>query len=296
MSGSISVVSFEHRDVVVSWNFLRNRNCCCGINNCDDFLNRTRNKSFVFLTTKMQLAVKTDTGKLRDRNEDLYYYNTQLQLFAIADGMSGHERGDVASCIAIEVIREWAENQASPQIDLGPMKRLGVLKGLAEEANQRIYRSTEPSEGGRGMGTTLTAGFITFSYLAYVHVGDSRLYVLRDERLIQITTDDSFVQKMIEKGEITPEEARVHAKRNIIIQAIGLNETVAVNTDAYPFAPGDIVLACTDGLHDLIIDDREIADIILEAADLDTACENLVNKALDYGGTDNVTVLLIAVD
>ena len=244
----------------------------------------------------MQFVAKTDTGKLRERNEDLYYFDAQLQLFAIADGMGGHERGDIASRIALEVIQEWVETQASPQIDLGPMKRLGVLRDLAEAANRRIYTSTESRNKVRGMGTTLTAGFITFSYLAYVHVGDSRLYVLRDEKLTQITTDDSFVEKMVKNGEITPEEGRVHEKRNIITQAIGLKSTVAVSADAYPLVPGDIVLACTDGLHDLIIDDNEIADIISAASDLEEASENLVNKALDYGGTDNVTVLLVAVD
>ena len=244
----------------------------------------------------MQFAIRTDTGKLRDRNEDLYYFDTQLQLFAIADGMSGHERGDIASRIALEVIQEWAETQASPQSDLGPMKRLGVLSELAEEANQRIYTSAESQDKGRGMGTTLIAGFVTFSYLAYVHVGDSRLYVLRDETLTQITTDDSIVQKMVEKGEITPEEGRVHEKRNLITQAIGLKPEVTVNADAYPLVPGDIVLACTDGLHDLIINDNEIAEIILSASGIEEASENLISKALDYGGTDNVTVLLVAVD
>ena len=269
----------------------------------DTFQNIARSDSSYFLNhkqlgryKKMQFAVKTDTGKIRDRNEDLYYFDAQLQLFAIADGMGGHERGDIASRIALEVIKEWVETQASPQIDLGPMKRLGVLRDLAEEANQRIYTSAESQNTGRGMGTTLIAGFITFSYLAYVHVGDSRLYVLRDERLTQITIDDSFVQKMVKKGEITPEEGRVHEKRNIITQAIGLKQTVTVNADAYPLVPGDIVLACTDGLHDLIINDNEIADIILAASDLKEASDNLVNTALDYGGTDNVTVLLVAVD
>jgi protein phosphatase len=101
---------------------------------------------------------------------------------------------------------------------------------------------------------------------------------------------------MVEKGEITPEEGRVHEKRNIITQAIGLKSAVTVNADAYPLVPGDIVLACTDGLHDLIINDDEIADIILSASSIEEASENLISKALDYGGTDNVTVLLVAVD
>lgn len=244
----------------------------------------------------MQFVAKTDTGKLRERNEDLYYFDAQLQLFAITDGMGGHESGDIASRLALEIIQKWAQAQVSPHTDLGPMKRLEVLTELAEEANQQIYSASESSSKARGMGTTLIAGFVTFSYLTYVHVGDSRLYVLRDEKLTQITTDDSFVQKMVEKGEITAEESRTHEKRNIITKAIGLMPTVAVNADAYPLVPGDIVLACTDGLHDLIIDDREIAEIILAADDIETAGEKLINKALDYGGTDNVTVLLVAVD
>ena len=244
----------------------------------------------------MQFVAKTDTGKLREQNEDLYYFDAQLQLFAIADGIGGHESGDVASRIALEIIQEWAQAQVSPHSDLGPMKRLEVLTELAEEANQRIYTTAENTGKARGMGTTLIAGFVTFSYLTYVHVGDSRIYVLRDEKLTQITTDDSFVQKMVEKGEITLEESRTHEKRNIITQAIGLMPTVTVNADADPLVAGDIVLACTDGLHDLIIDDREIAEIILAADNIEEAGQNLINKALDYGGTDNVTVLLIAVD
>ncbi len=244
----------------------------------------------------MQFAGKTDIGRLRDRNEDLYYFDTQLRLFAIADGMGNHERGDLASKLAIKVIEEWAQTQAFPHSDLGPMKRLDVLSELAEEANRRVYTASKNRGTACGMGTTLIAGFVTFSYLAYVHIGDSRLYVLRDGNLTQITTDDSLVQKMVEQGEITHEEGRVHEKRNIITQAIGLKPTAPVHTDAYPLSPGDIVVACTDGLHDLIVDDQEIANVIVSAADLEEVCNNLVNAALDYGGTDNVTVLLVSVD
>ena len=244
----------------------------------------------------MQFAAKTDTGKLRDRNEDLYYFNTELQLFALADGMSGHERGDLASQLALGCIQQWAHAQASSPSDLGPMKRLDVLRELAEEANQRIHTAAQTGGEVRGMGTTLIAGFVTFSYLVYVHVGDSRLYILRNGELTQITTDDSIVQKMVEQGKITREESRVHEKRNIITQAIGLMPTVPVNADAYPLVRGDLIVACTDGLHDLIVDDQEIADIIISAATLEEACDNLVNTALEYGGTDNVTVLLVSID
>ena len=244
----------------------------------------------------MQFAARTDVGKLRERNEDLYYFDEQLQMFAIADGMSGHNRGDLASRIALEIIQEWAETKASSYSTLGPIKKLEILGKLVDEANRRVRTAAERQGEARGMGTTLIAGFVTFSYLAYVHVGDSRLYVLRDETFTQITTDDSLVQNMVDKGEITREESRVHAKRNIITQAVGLAPTVTAELNTSPLAPGDIVLACTDGLHDLIIDDAEIADIIRSAPNIEEACENLVNTALDYGGTDNVTVLLATAD
>lgn len=244
----------------------------------------------------MKIVAKTDIGKLRERNEDSYYFDTGLQLFAVADGMSGHERGDLASCLALSVIKDWATGKARSDSDVGPIKKLEILSELATEANQRVYTTAQHQTQRSGMGTTLIAGFATASYLAYVSVGDSRLYVLHDETLTQITTDDSLVQKMVDEGEITPEESRVHAKRNILMQAIGLSPDVTVNADVYPLNPGDIILGCTDGLHDLIIDDAEIAEIILTAPTLEAACENLVDKALNYGGTDNVTVLLAAVE
>ena len=244
----------------------------------------------------MKLIAKTDIGALRERNEDSYFFDEQNRLFAIADGMSGHARGDIASRLALQIFEEWAKETPIPTSDLGPIKRLEILEKLATEANQRVYTTGQDSHQYHRMGTTLTAGFVTPSYLAYVHVGDSRLYVLHNDILTQITVDDSLVQKMIDNGEITPEEGRVHPKRNIITQAIGLAEEVSLTTDVYPLSAGDIILACTDGLHDLITDDTETRNIITSAPTLEEASENLVSKALAYGGTDNVTVLLIAID
>ena len=244
----------------------------------------------------MNFIAKTDIGSLRERNEDSYYFDEKNRLFAIADGMSGHARGDLASRIALQIFEEWVSETPNPASDLAPINRLTVLEKLAIEANSRVYNMGQESIQYQRMGTTLTAGFVTPSYLAYVHVGDSRLYVLHNGILTQITTDDSLVQKMIEKGEITPEEGRVHAKRNIITQAIGLAEEVSITSDIYPLAPGDIILACTDGLHDLITDDTETRNIISSAPTLEAASENLISRALAYGGTDNVTVLLSNID
>ncbi len=244
----------------------------------------------------MNFVAKTDIGALRERNEDSYFVDENIRLFAIADGMSGHARGDVASRIALQIFEEWAAETPNPSSDLGPINRLSILEKLAIEANRRVYAMGQESSQYQRMGTTLTAGFVTPSYLAYVHVGDSRLYVLHNDILTQITTDDSLVQKMIEKGEITPEEGRVHSKRNIITQAIGLAPEVSLATDVCPLAPGDTIFACTDGLHDLITDDTETRNIISSAPTLEAASENLISRALVYGGTDNITVLLVNID
>lgn len=244
----------------------------------------------------MKFVAKTDIGTLRNTNEDSYFIDENNRIFAIADGMSGHARGDIASNIALQVFEEWVAETPVPVSDLAPIKRIEILEKLAVEANRQVYTMGQDSNQYHRMGTTLTAGFVTPSYLAFVHVGDSRLYVLHDNALAQITTDDSLVQKMIEKGEITPQEGRIHTKRNIITQAVGLSEEVVLSADVYPLARGDIILACTDGLHDLIIDDEETRKIIVNASSLEEASEELISKALAYGGTDNITVILVSVD
>lgn len=244
----------------------------------------------------IDFVARTDIGTFRKRNEDSYFFDNDNLIFAIADGMSGHARGDIASRVALQVFEEWVVEAPVPASDLGPINRLKILEKLAIEANQRVFTIGQDSHQYNRMGTTLTAGFVTPSYLAYVHVGDSRLYVLHNNTLTQITTDDSLVQNLIEKGEITHEEGRVHPKRNIITQAIGLSQEIVLTTDVCPLTRSDIILACTDGLHDLITDDAETQSILVEAVCLEVASEQLIKKALSYGGTDNITVILASVD
>ena len=244
----------------------------------------------------MNFVAKTDIGTFRERNEDASFVDDEKRLFAIADGMSGHARGDIASRLALQIFEEWVADTPNSLSDLGPIKKLDILEKLATEANQRVYTMGQESHQYHKMGTTLTAGFVTPSYLAYVHVGDSRLYIIQNDTFKQITIDDSLVQKMIDKGEITPEEGRVHPKRNIITQAIGLSEEVSLTTDVWPLSAGDIILVCTDGLYDLITDDSETFDIISSATTLEEAGDNLIRKAIDYGGTDDITVILTTVD
>ncbi len=244
----------------------------------------------------MKFVAKTHKGKVRNRNEDLYFFDERLQIFAVTDGIGGLERGDKASQVAIQTIREWAEKAPSSTLNLGLTKRLEILIKLTKEANKQVYAEFKRQAQKSKMGTTIVVGFVTPSYLAYVSVGDSRLYVLHNDVIKQITTDDTLVRKMVAERKITRQESRVHKRRNIILRAIGLSETVVIKAALYPLIPGDTILACTDGLHDLIVNENEIADIILTAPSLEAAGDNLIKAALNYGGTDNVTVFLTTVD
>ena len=245
----------------------------------------------------MKFAARTDIGKYRTLNEDSYFVDEEIGLFVLADGVGGHDAGDVASGIAVAVFQEWADELhklPADSIDSSPTGRLETLKELVNQANHRVYEKSLTRSFSNGMGTTIIGGFITPSELIYAHVGDSRLYILRDSVLEQITTDHSLVQKLVDIGQLTAQEARVHRHRNIIDRAIGFEDSVEVDCEICPLKPDDIVLACTDGLHDMIVDDTEIARIIIDASDLDAASRGLIDKVLDYGGKDNVTLVLAA--
>lgn len=243
----------------------------------------------------MKFAARTDIGKYRTLNEDLYFVDEEIGLFVIADGVGGHDAGDIASGLAVAVFQEWADEfhkLPADSIDTSPTGKLETLKTLVNEANHQVYERSLTRSFSNGMGTTLIGGFITPSDLIYAHVGDSRLYILRDGVLEQITTDHSLVQKLVDIGQLTPREARVHRHRNIIDRAIGFESSVEVDYEIYPLTSDDIVLACTDGLHDMIVEDAEIARIITDASDLDAASLALIDKVLEYGGKDNVTLVL----
>ena len=247
----------------------------------------------------MEFAAQTDRGIRRQRNEDCYYADPMNNLFVIADGMGGHSAGGIASQMAVAVFQKWVEElKGEPALshNADPSEKIRILTQLSMESNRRIYAHSQQLGIQDGMGTTLTTGFLDCTHLCYVHVGDSRLYLLRDGFLTQITKDHSLVQEMVDAGKISPETARVHPQRNIIRNAVGLEPALKVDSGCYPLNQGDIVLACTDGLHDMIVDDTEIARLIAAAPNLDAACRHLLDASLDYGGEDNVTLILAAPD
>ena len=244
----------------------------------------------------MKLVAQTDIGKRRRYNEDCYLIDDKIGLFVIADGMGGHNAGDVASQLAVDVFREWTESFSITDLCVSEKTTIvDTIDQLVVDANTRIYTKSKISPTHHGMGTTLIAGICQDNLISYVHIGDSRIYLIRQGNITQITTDHSHVQEMVHNGIITVEEARVHQNRHIINRAVGLNQTVVADTDQLEILTNDILLVCTDGLHDMIASDQEIAELIISAPDLESAGKSLTDTALAYGGSDNITLILIQI-
>lgn len=229
----------------------------------------------------MKSIVRTDVGRVRKQNEDSVYAADAQRLFAVADGMGGHRAGEVASSMAVEALR--ARLQAR-QPDLQLMRQ------AFEEANRRISCATEKDERLQGMGTTMTALWQTERSVLIAHVGDSRVYLLRGGRLRQVTDDHSVVAELLRCGLITPQEARRHPYRNVITRSLGSAPTVEVDLLERDREPGDLWLLCTDGLSNMLTD-REM-EALLVSLSPQKAADALMQKALEAGGTDNITLIL----
>jgi len=243
----------------------------------------------------MKFVAQTDVGKHRDRNEDAFDYDSDAGFFVVADGMGGLDAGDIASRATVAIFQHGL-SQLDALTNCNKAGRLALLHNLAIEANDQVYTYANLYDFQTQMGTTLTAGFVSSSQLLYVHVGDSRIYLIRQDKIRQLTRDHSLVQEMVDMGKISLDEARTHMQRNIISQAIGLESVIDVDCGECQLEPGDILLACTDGLHDMITSDLEIAALIQTAETLDAGASNLVQKALENGGMDNITVVLVEIE
>ncbi len=227
----------------------------------------------------------TDTGRRRPQNEDTFVCDPPL--FAVADGVGGAQAGEIASRLAAAALEER------------PPKALGeaVLAGLLREANDRIFRHALDDPTAAGMGTVVTALLVdeAAGTIAVGHVGDSRAYRLRDERLEQVTADHSLVGELVRAGRLSTEEAEQHPHRSVITRAVGTEPSVDVETLTLEASPGDLYLVCSDGLTD-IVRDEEIAELILAAGkEPDAAAESLVAAANRNGGIDNITVVLFEI-
>lgn len=233
--------------------------------------------------SKMPFGSRTDVGCVRDHNEDSLIVTPPL--FVVADGMGGHAAGEVASEIAVQTIAEHA-----PQHPNGE-----ALADAVCLANEEIIKAAEEGRGRMGMGTTCTAAMLEGERLIVAQVGDSRAYLLHEGRLQQITRDHSLMADMIEAGHLTPEEARIHPNRSVITRALGSTANAAPDVYELNVETGDRLLLCSDGLSSMIWDD-EIERIMLTTPDPQRCASNLVSAALDAGGYDNVTVIVVNVE
>jgi len=245
---------------------------------------------------ELTTSVQTDVGCVREANEDagLLVRPSDPRLLAdrgvllvVADGMGGHASGEVASQMAVaEISRLYYQLAGTPR---------GALKSAVEEANRLIYAAAEADTSRAGMGTTCTTLAVVGHSVYVAHVGDSRFYRLRGGRLEQMTEDDSAVNEMVKLGIITRDEARTHEDKNVILKALGTGpEVVAAAPEPFQALVGDIYLLCSDGLTDMV-EDEVIERTLVEAEDVHTAAERLVQMARAAGGHDNITVGLVGV-
>jgi protein phosphatase len=245
---------------------------------------------------EMVASVQTDKGCVREINEDSGKFvlpsdaeqlSKRGALLIVADGMGGHSAGEVASGMAVELIPGLYYGSEGDPHD--------ALREAVAEANRRIHAASLEDESKRGMGTTCTALALLDGQAFAAHVGDSRLYMLRDGKVYQLTEDHSAVMEMVKMGLITKDEARNHEDKNVILRALGTVPEVEVSTLA-PFTVrvGDQYLLCSDGLYDLVADE-EIEHELSRAEDIHAAGEKLIALAKARGGHDNITVGIVAV-
>jgi serine/threonine protein phosphatase PrpC len=223
----------------------------------------------------------TDPGRKRRRNEDAFV--CQPPLFAIADGMGGAQAGEVASGLAAAALKESGADGGGE----------GRVVELIQEANRRVHERATHDAAAAGMGTTMTVALVaTDGHVAMGHVGDSRAYLFRSNRLEQITDDHSLVAELVRRGELSPAEAEVHPQRSVITRALGTDPDVDVDAFSIEAQPGDIFLLCSDGLSSMV-DARAIEEIIgVHRSDLPAAAKALIQAANRGGGEDNITAVL----
>jgi serine/threonine protein phosphatase PrpC len=230
-------------------------------------------------------AGKTDPGRKRRRNEDSYV--CEPPLFAVADGMGGAQAGEVASQLAAAALREGNGGGG------GPEER---VVSLIQEANRRVWQRANDDAAASGMGTTVTAALVDpDGRVVFGHVGDSRAYVLRGDKLEQLTQDHSLVAELVRRGELSPQEAETHPQRSVITRALGTDPDVDVDTFSVDAHAGDLFLICSDGLSSMVADETMRTTLAGNRGDLDAAAKALVNEANRGGGEDNITAVLFEV-
>jgi serine/threonine protein phosphatase PrpC len=231
----------------------------------------------------------TDVGAVRQNNEDAIAFEPAHGLAILADGMGGHNAGEVASHLAVETV----ERRLLQAIGEDAPDYAELLTDAVHQANTAVYERSKLIADCNGMGTTLVVACFDTDQAHIANVGDSRLYLYRGGELNQLTRDHSLVAEMVEKGFMSAEEARESPQKNIITRAVGLQAEVEVDIYQHPLQAGDLCLLCSDGLSD-VVDDQGILGCIEEnISDIDALSRQLVDKALQAGGPDNISVIVV---
>lgn len=237
----------------------------------------------------MQTAVLTHVGLVRQRNEDSYAILPEYSLFAVADGMGGHQAGAFASSLALKILEEQV---STPQPGEDLRERLAQA---VQEANRRVYELSMKDSDKQGMGTTLTAVWIRDGIAHLAHIGDSRAYLIRNSQLSLLTNDHSLVGELLRQGSLTPTEAQSHPRKHALTRALGIEAHVKVDTKSMTLIKNDLLFLCTDGLTNLVADE-EINAVFAGAGGLQSALEELIQLCLKRGAHDNITMLAILID
>jgi protein phosphatase len=243
----------------------------------------------------------SDVGRVRQNNEDSYRIEAALDLYVLCDGMGGEAHGEVASAMAVETVVTHcleAQNNISaplfgePRTDLSEITNR--LASAVTLANRKIFETASANPENAGMGTTIVAAWLKDGRLSLAHVGDSRAYLLRGGALEQLTDDHSLVAENVRRGIMTPQEAENSSLQSVLMRALGSGREVQVDASEYMLLEGDILVICSDGLTRMVTD-PEIASTITTVEPAQAAAKRLVDLANDYGGADNVTVIVVRV-
>jgi PPM family protein phosphatase len=250
------------------------------------------------LKGKLTFVGQTDTGRVREHNEDTIATDPDVGLLVLADGMGGYNAGEVASGIAVKTItnlvREGLMREDLDSIDRGTgLSRASiVLRDAITRANKIIYQTARSQAECEGMGTTVVAALFYDNRISIAHVGDSRLYRQRGSQISQVTMDHSLLQELVDRGFYSPEEAQRAANKNYVTRALGVEPQVEVEVQEHPVDKGDIFILCSDGLSDMVEDEDIRLTISTFGANLDTVAKQLIQLANENGGRDNVSVVL----
>ena len=252
---------------------------------------------------KIAYQALTDVGRKRKGNEDSLCVNAEQNLFVVADGMGGHAAGEIASRVAVDSINEFVCLTSGDEeitwpfgLDENISYDGNRLKTAIRFANRKVLEATREKSEYEGMATTVAAVLVDGSSANLGHVGDSRVYLLREGTIEQLTSDHSWVNEQIQSGVISADQARSHPLRNVVTRALGGKPDLQVDMQVHKIQPGDLLLLCSDGLTTMITDD-DILKVVGEAGgDVEKAAKGLIAAANARGGEDNITVLLMRFD